>query len=136
MQSTDQVTEAAGHVTKEMGHVTSDDVNVATLDPPLALMRSRSATVSGGGRPKFRPRRPPKKAPTGNVLDSEQSHVISHDGHLIGSNDSVPSGESQMTAATVADTPLTVTKKKERETGDNVQHPLLQNEQYTMKCQV
>ena len=84
------------HVTTGVvGHVTSDGSHhMETLETPFS--RSRSATVSGGGRPK-RMRRPKKATPSTHVTTvTDQSHVTSRDDHMTASNDSIPSSESQV----------------------------------------
>ena len=130
MSGEDQ-TEQQGQGTDTTGHVTGNQVVVATLDPPLS--RSRSATVSGGGRPKLRPRRP-NKPQTGHIsADSDQGHGLSCESHVTASSDSVPSGESQVTVTAASSSAIVAKEMAEEE--DDKSHAL-RHDQYIMKCQV
>lgn len=120
-----QESKLGDHVTGAAGHVTSDGLSpMATLDSPFS--RSRSLTVSGGGRPKFRPRKP-KKTPSGQSSGTDLSHVMSHDSQVTGGSDVAPSAE------TVTRTTEKREEGEEEEVGAGGRQ---RDEQYIMKCQV
>ena len=87
-QQADHVTQKADHVTQQADHVTNQEQHLALLESPFS--RSRSATVSGGGRPKFRARRAKK-------LGSGHSRASLRDSNLTTSTDSLLSSDSQVT---------------------------------------
>ena len=130
----DHVTQAPDHVTQASGHVTSDGLlPVATLDNSLPVespfSRARSLTVSGGGRPKFRPRKPKKTPSAQSSGSTDLSHVTSHDSHMTGGHDEVPS-----VAVSAA---RTTERREEKEEEDKeVGSERQKDEQYIMKCQV
>ena len=85
---------------------------MAMLDSPFS--RSRSATVSGGGRPKLRPRRPKKN--TSDRL-SDQSRVMSRD-NLTASTDSGLSSENQVTPSAAPSVVVSQEEGRGRVEGD------------------
>lgn len=68
------------HVTKAEGHMASQESHLAPMESPFS--RTRSATISGGGRPKIRARRPKKNVSGHLAADSGQT---SHDSHMTSS---------------------------------------------------
>ena len=126
----DHVTKPTGHVTEPTGHVTGDGPPaMATLDSPFS--RARSLTVSGGGRPKIRPRSKPKKSPTSS---SGQSHVMSRDSHVTPASDVPPLSDSQVVGSSVAGR-----EEEEEEEGEGEEMAAgrrQRDEQFIMKCQV
>ena len=125
-ESEPQESKLGDHVTGAAGHVTSDGLSpMAMLDSPFS--RSRSLTVSGGGRPKFRPRKP-KKTPSGQSLGTDLSNVMSHDSQVTSGSDAAPSAETV--------TRTTEKREEEEEEEEAGAGSRQRDEQYIMKCQV
>ena len=119
----DEKVEPRDHVTEPAGHVTSDGppAGMSRLDTPFN--RARSATVSGGGRPKFRSRKP-KKSPSNQEHD--QSHVTARDSH-------VTSASAATSAEEVGER---LERKEEEEAEEESAGGGNKDQQYIMKCQV
>ena len=92
-------------VTKPEGHVATQESHLAPMESPFS--RTRSATVSGGGRPKIRARRPKKNVSGHQASDSDQT---SHDSHMTSSMDSAlpltASNDSSLLAENSPVTPM------------------------------
>ena len=124
------------HVTQPAGHVTGDGPTaMAMLDTPFS--RARSATVSGGGRPKYRNRKP-RKSPAAQAdqshMTSHDSHVTSRDSHVTASSEGVPVTESEVTL--VVGERLERKEEEEEEEKETSVGGGRTDEQYIMKCQV
>lgn len=144
------------HVTKAEGHVASQESHLAPMESPFS--RARSATVSGGGRPKIRARRP-KKVSGHLAADLDQT---SHDSHMTSSMDTAlpltASNDSSLLAENSSVTPvasvsIAVEDGGEREDvpstdgrkmsvpsivegGERVKPVKKRDEQFIIKCQV
>ena len=123
------------HVTQPAGHVTGDGPTaMAMLDTPFS--RARSATVSGGGRPKYRNRKP-RKSPAAQAdqshMTSHDSHVTSRDSHVTASSEGVPVTESEVTLVVGERLERKEEEEEEKETSVGGGRT---DEQYIMKCQV
>ena len=131
------VTTATGHVTTAAGHVTSDGTEMDMLQSPFS--RLRSATVSGGGRPKFRPRR--HKKPSSGQPPSD-TLVTPHDSHVTaaaGAGDSVtPSDESEVVSTAPSLSTTTAPQKEERTEEEEATESDqgVKDDQFIIKCQV
>lgn len=93
------------HVTKPEGHMATQESHLAPMESPFS--RTRSATVSGGGRPKIRARRPKKNVSGHLASDPDQT---SHDSHMTSSMDSAlpltASNDSSLLAENSPVTPM------------------------------
>ena len=89
--SSDDITTAEDHMTKQEKAATlqPDQDHLMSPDSTCPFTRARSATLSGGGRPKIRPRKP-KVSPG--------SHVTLGDDRVASSDDHVTAGVAHVTS--------------------------------------